>query len=215
MHVVRSFTVDPNSNNMAEEVAVAPLLLEIEQCLEAVTSVVSSGPTESQVHGIVQYLEQVLEAVSMVETSLPALELASFQDAMMELIACLQSSITPVATDFYPLTTNTTAATRTTHLDISSQHLAFLIECDFTLKEIASFFNCSSKTIQRRIAEFGLQGISAYSDISQADLDDITGLYVQSHPRAGYKSFQAFLTSQGLKVQRHFVRNSMLRVDPH
>lgn len=197
---------------MAENATVALFLLEVEQCLEYVRTVLADGPTDNQVHCIVQYLEEVLEAVSIVEMSLPASELSAFLDAVTELTAQLQSLIETDRESYPPAARICNGST--TRLDISSEHLTFLIECGFNLKDIAKFFNCSSKTIQRRIAEYGLQDTWSFSNISQTDLDEIASLYIRLHPNAGYRSFQAFLCSQGLKVKREHVRDCMVRVDP-
>ena len=67
---------------MSEWATFDELLLEAEQCLEAIRDTLVAGPTETQVHGIVQYLEGVIEAISMVETSLPDTELSPFLDAV-------------------------------------------------------------------------------------------------------------------------------------
>ena len=181
---------------MSEWATFDQLLLEAEQCLEAIRDTLVAGPSETQVHGIVLYLEGVIEAISMVEMSLPDTELSAFLDAVTELTSHLHLYI---QTDIEVYTATTTG--NTTRLHISSQHLSFLFECGFTLKDTATFFNCSTKTIQRRITEFGLQDIWSFTDI-----DEIASLYTRSHPGAGYKSFQAFLCSQGLKVRRQHVR---------
>ena len=190
---------------MSEWATFDQLLLEAEQCLEAIRDTLVAGPTETQVHGIVRYLEGVIEAISMVDTSLPETELTPFLDAVTELTSHLHLYI---QTDIEVYTATTTTS-NTTRLDILSQHLSFLVECGFTLKDTATFFNCSTKTIQRRITEFGLQDIWSFTDISQDDLDEIASLYNRSHPGAGYINFQAFLCSQGLKVRRQHVRESM------
>lgn len=67
--------------------------------------------------------------------------------------------------------------------------LGLLSESGFTLKDIASFV-LLPQTIQRSIAEFGLQGISSFTDISQANPDEIAHLYTQE--QGIYMSFQAF-----------------------
>ena len=197
---------------MADNATVAPFLLEVEQCLEGVRNVLTDGPTESQVDGIMQYLEELIEAVSIVEVSLPGPELSAFLDAVTELTGHLQSFV-ETEIESYPSATRTCNG-NTTRLDISAEHLIYLIECGFNLKDIAKFFNCSSKTIQRRIAEYGIQDTWSFTNVSQTDLDEIASLYIRLHPRAGYRSFQAFLCSQGLKVKREHVRDCMLRIDP-
>lgn len=127
---------------MADNATVAPFLLEVEQCLEGVRNVLTDGPTESQVDGIMQYLEELIEAVSIVEVSLPGPELSAFLDAVTELTGHLQSFV-ETEIESYPSATRTCNG-NTTRLDISAEHLIYLIECGFNLKDIAKFFNCSS-----------------------------------------------------------------------
>ena len=69
------------------------------------------------------------------------------------------------------------------------------------------------KTIQQRLREYNLSEMTKFADISDDDLDTLTDKYVQRFPMAGVNSYQAFLQSRGLKVQRHRVRESMIRVD--
>ena len=70
---------------MSEWATFDQLLLEAKQCLEAIRDALVAGPTETPVHGIVQYLEGVIEAISRVETSLPDTELSPLLDALTEL----------------------------------------------------------------------------------------------------------------------------------
>ena len=99
-------------------------------------------------------------------------------------------------------------------LGIPENQLVFLLECGFYLKDIAKMFNCSVKTIQRRIAEYGLAGNLAFDELTDSQLDQITVSYVSKFPRAGAKSYSGFLQSNGVRIQRHRVRDSMMRVDP-
>ena len=98
-------------------------------------------------------------------------------------------------------------------LDIGANQLKFLVQCGFRITEISELFRCSVKTIQRRLREYNLSEMTKFADISDDDLDTLTDKYVQRFPMAGVNSYQAFLQSRGLKVQRHRVRESMIRVD--
>lgn len=148
-------------------------------------------------YGIVQCLEEITESVSVVEVSLPGSELSAFLDAVTELTGQLHSIFETDDSESYPSATRTCNG-NTTRLDISFEHLSFLIDCGFNLKEIAKFFNCSSKTIRRRIAEHGLQDSWSFTDnISQTDLDEIASLYIRLHPRAGYRRLSGLSMQSG------------------
>ena len=99
-------------------------------------------------------------------------------------------------------------------LSIPECQLTFLLSCHFCQSDIATMFNCSTRTIHRRIVECGLEEHLTYDCISEGDLDEVTAAYVARFPRAGAKSFCGFLRSQGIKVQHQRVRDSMARVDP-
>ena len=99
-------------------------------------------------------------------------------------------------------------------LSIPECQLSFLLSCHFCQSDIAAMFNCSTRTIHRRIVEYGLEEHLTYDCMSDGDLDEVTAAYVARFPMAGAKSFCGFLRSQGIKVQRQRVRDSMARVDP-
>ena len=97
-------------------------------------------------------------------------------------------------------------------LKICREQLKFLLDANFTQKDIACLLNCSSKTISRRIKEFNLT--IQRTQITEDELDQVTLLYVQRYPNAGQKSYSAFLLDQGIYISRQKVRDSLLRVDP-
>ena len=99
------------------------------------------------------------------------------------------------------------------HLDIDKKQLQFLLQCEFRFTEITELFRCSAKTVQRRVREYNLTTIAYFTDVSDEELDTLADEYVKHFPMAGTNSYQAFLLSQGLKVPRHQVRESMIRVD--
>lgn len=90
----------------------------------------------------------------------------------------------------------------------------FLVDANFTQKEIASLLRCSTKTISRRMKEFNLELAMKSMQITDDDLDNVTVEYVKRYPNAGQKSYAAFLSQQGLHVPRQMIRKSLLRVDP-
>ena len=97
--------------------------------------------------------------------------------------------------------------------NIEKNQLMFLIQCGFINKDISHLMKCSTKTIQRRIVEFGLSALKKYSVITDCELDRLTTAYVDKFPASDGNSYHAFLDSQGIKLQHQRVRDSMLRVD--
>ena len=99
-------------------------------------------------------------------------------------------------------------------INISEHQLSLLVEHQFTIQAIASLFHVSHRTIRRRIDRYGLNEAISFSDITDCQLDEITGQFVQSHPFSGQRSLDGFLRGFGLRVQRYRIRDSLNRIDP-
>ena len=89
-----------------------------------------------------------------------------------------------------------------------------LIEHRFTTRAIANLLSVSPRTIRRRILQYGLSDAVSFSDVDDGELDEITTLYVATHPFCGQRSFDGFLRGFGLRIQRCRIRESLSRVDP-
>ncbi|XP_030850454.1 uncharacterized protein LOC105440703 isoform X3 [Strongylocentrotus purpuratus] len=99
--------------------------------------------------------------------------------------------------------------------DISEEQIRFFAgEMNCTVKEIAQCFNVSERTIKRRLNTIGLSIRRLYSEIGDLELDDRVSFILQNMPRAGYKTVDGYLISQGLRVQRQRIRDSLYRLDP-
>lgn len=96
---------------------------------------------------------------------------------------------------------------------IDCSQLTYFVESGFRVKDIAEIFCCSKRTIERRMAELSLKA-SDYSIISDDDLDLRVSSLLSNHRQCGEKTVTGFLRSQGHKVQRQRVRDSIHRVDP-
>ena len=96
---------------------------------------------------------------------------------------------------------------------IREDQLRFLLEAGFRISDIASLFLCSTRTIERRMAEFSLRA-SDYSTISDGNLDQLVERIISLHPQCGEKTVLGQLRSQGYKIQRQRIRDSIQRVDP-
>ena len=84
---------------------------------------------------------------------------------------------------------------------IREEQLRFLIENDFHIADIARLFQCSRRTIERRMAELSLRSCD-FTVISDADLDQRVEGILSLHPQCGEKTVSGHLRSQGFKVQR-------------
>ena len=85
-------------------------------------------------------------------------------------------------------------------IPITEQGLTELLQFQFTQVEIASLYGCSSRTIHRRIIQFGLDDLVMYTDIADPDLDYIVTNFVLRFPSAGQKTLEGFLWSQVFNV---------------
>ena len=99
-------------------------------------------------------------------------------------------------------------------IEISEDQLVMLIKHQFSLADIARMMNVSPRTIRRCVLQYGLESSTAYSVLTDAQLDEILSRFVHTHPHCGRVSFQGYLRSSGLRVQESRVRDSMHRVDP-
>ncbi len=88
-------------------------------------------------------------------------------------------------------------------LNISKVQLSALLELEFTQVEIAKIFGCSSKTIHRRVLQFGLDQFTSYSAISDEKLDEVVLNFVSNFPTSGQKQLAGHLTSLGYRIQRY------------
>ena len=87
-------------------------------------------------------------------------------------------------------------------IDIPEDHLVMLLENHFSVADIARMMTVSPRTIRRRVLQYGLENSTAYSDLSDCDLDEITVQYVHTNPHSGRVSYQGFLRSVGLRIQQ-------------
>lgn len=97
---------------------------------------------------------------------------------------------------------------------ISNEQIRFLLGLRFTVPEVAGLLGVSTQTIQRRMNVRGIRVRQLYSQVSNSRLDQSVHSIVQQHPNAGYRMVQAYLCSQGVRVQESHVRLSLRRVDP-
>ena len=72
----------------------------------------------------------------------------------------------------------------------------------------------SSRTVKRRLHDFGIKLSGKFSVISDEELDREVELIHVIFPNSGYKKMTGYLTSNGYDIQEDRVRESMRRLDP-
>ena len=98
---------------------------------------------------------------------------------------------------------------------IDKERLLFLRECGFKIKDFAAFFQCSRRTIERRINEYSIpHRCDVYSSTTDAELDEKVSSIVTFFHGCGQKSVDGRLKSEGVLVSRKRIRESLRRVDP-
>ncbi|KAJ7352785.1 hypothetical protein OS493_033846 [Desmophyllum pertusum] len=97
---------------------------------------------------------------------------------------------------------------------ITEEQLSFFIEQGFKVKDISSMLNVSVRTVERRMAAFGLSVSGTYSSIEDSQLDEIITCASNEHPGIGIRMLQGYLKGNGYRVQRERIRFSLLRTDP-
>jgi AraC-like DNA-binding protein len=98
--------------------------------------------------------------------------------------------------------------------EILEEQLELFLEYNFSVEKIAKMLGVSSKTIHRRLKQYGLSVKNTYSDMNDNQLDRIVSEIVQDFPNSGYKAVRGHLISRGVRVQESRIRYSMRRVDP-
>ena len=97
---------------------------------------------------------------------------------------------------------------------ISEHQLLFLLEHGFTVAQMAAFFGCSQRTVERRMQEHGIRVREVYSAISNDQLADLICSMLRQNPNLGEKSVDGLLRAQGHIVQRQRIRDTIWAVDP-
>ena len=96
-------------------------------------------------------------------------------------------------------------------LDITECRLSYFVEHGFRICDIAAIFGCSRKTVERRMARYG---IVRFTPITNERLDGLVQEITVLFPRCGEKTVAGRLLARGIRIPRQRVRDSLLRVDP-
>jgi hypothetical protein len=96
---------------------------------------------------------------------------------------------------------------------IEEEQLRYLVESGFKAKTISEMFDCSKRTIERKMKKYNLS-LRNYTIVCDDDLDNIIGEITSMFPSTGEKIISGRLRSHGIVVQRERIRQSLRRVDP-
>ena len=98
---------------------------------------------------------------------------------------------------------------------IARDRLLFLRDCGFKMNDISVIFGCSRRTVERRLLEYDIpRQCDMYASITNAELDEKVLRIVSMFPMCGQKSVDGRLKSEGLRMSRKRIRESLRRVDP-
>ncbi len=97
---------------------------------------------------------------------------------------------------------------------ITSENLEFLRDAGFKWTEISKMFGVSRSTITRRVRDFDLQSSQMFTDISDADLQDVICEIHSSNVDAGCRMVRGILRSRGIHVTMPRVHQTLRAVDP-
>ncbi len=97
---------------------------------------------------------------------------------------------------------------------IPREQLCHLIEARFTVPHIASMIGVSTRTVHRRMSEYGLSIRATYSNLTDCELDETVSSIHREFPMCGNGQMRGHLQARGIRVQQHRIRESMRRTDP-
>ncbi|RXN38427.1 hypothetical protein ROHU_001117 [Labeo rohita] len=97
---------------------------------------------------------------------------------------------------------------------ITQEQLRFLLEYNFSTKQMAEILGVSKRTVKRRLRKYNISLRDRYSNLSDSDLDNLVREVVQGNDELGAEAVRARLAGQGIVVQRCRVRQSLIRTNP-
>ena len=99
-------------------------------------------------------------------------------------------------------------------LIISREQVEYLMDCNFTVKEMSDILGVSKRTVERRMSQYELTNMNRFTAINDERLDVIVSEIKSLSPDCGSKLLSGYLRARNIHVQRRRVRESLTRVDP-
>ena len=97
---------------------------------------------------------------------------------------------------------------------VPQEQVEFLIERHFSVPEISKLLGVSTRTVERRMSQYGLSIRGSYDGVNDNELDDIVTGILKDFPNAGYKRMTGLLLARGIRLQQSRIRSAMQRVNP-
>ncbi|XP_026064456.1 uncharacterized protein LOC113047310 isoform X2 [Carassius auratus] len=97
---------------------------------------------------------------------------------------------------------------------ITQEQLRFLLEYNFSTKQMGEILGVSKRTVKRRLRKYNISLRDRYSNLSDSDLDNLVREVVGGNDELGAEAVRARLAGQGIVVQRRRVRQSLIRTNP-
>ena len=182
------------------------VLGEVERGIEIISHNYPLGSLETK-EAIIDGGERLLEVAVLLESLLPSEDGATITREIQQLLVHL---ITDYEQELLYMIVQGRGRPA---LDIREEQLRFLLEHSFKVKDIAGMFGCCTRTIQRKMRDFGIDS-NRFSDIGDLHLDELVSEIVTRLPSCGVRSVQSMLRVNGVILQRERVRASLHCVDP-
>ena len=144
----------------------------IEQVIHSVVTEFSVATNDRQ-QELIELCHQVLEYAVLLEVVFPP---------SRELVEHLRELIRQMSTS---VEQNVVVSSRgRPRIEIGQEQLEYLVESQFRIKDIASLFNCSTRTVERRMRELHISPTS-YTAISDGELDGLVYAITSAYPLCG------------------------------
>ena len=100
-----------------------------------------------------------------------------------------------------------------TQITLTEETLTLFLEYNFSNKEIATLFNISKRTMQRRVHEYQLYK-EKYNRISDDELEKMVYKILLDFPNSGFRRMKGYLQAKGLNIQWERIHSALWKLDP-
>ena len=83
---------------------------------------------------------------------------------------------------------------------LPQEQVEFLVERRFSVPQMSKLLGVSSRTVERRMSEYGLSIRQTYSAINDNELDDLLRRILREFPNVGYKRMTGLLFARGIRL---------------
>ena len=98
--------------------------------------------------------------------------------------------------------------------EVTKVQLEMLLQARFSIPCISELLHVSSRTVERRMQDYGLSVHSFYTEIPDNQLDDLVRAIKRENPGCGSKMLAGYLGAKSIFIPRRRVREALVRVDP-